>query len=129
MTSTDLQAYALLVMVLKVEAPYDTGRLSQKGIRMVDDSEGMHLRVGHDSDREFADYAIYTEEPWVSPKWNGKKNPNEGWIERAIMRAKPMIEDVYKGMDVDAFNALMDDLQLEYNKDSVRAHNKGGGLR
>ena len=33
-------------------------------------------------DEEVAPYAVYTNEPWVSPHWNGKKNPNEGWWER-----------------------------------------------
>lgn len=26
-----------------------------------------------------APYMPYTNEEWVSPKWNGAKNPNEGW--------------------------------------------------
>jgi hypothetical protein len=25
----------------------------------------------------------YTNEPWVSPKWNGKPNPNEAWWQYA----------------------------------------------
>lgn len=32
--------------------------------------------------RNIAPYAKYTEYPWVSPYWGGKKNPNEGWWER-----------------------------------------------
>lgn len=34
-------------------------------------------------DESIAPYVPYTNEPWVSKKWNGKKNPNEGWFERA----------------------------------------------
>ena len=30
-------------------------------------------------DKEIAPYVYYTNEPWVSPRWHGKKNPNEGW--------------------------------------------------
>lgn len=30
---------------------------------------------------DIAPYNVFTNEPWLSPKWNGKKNPNEGWIE------------------------------------------------
>lgn len=26
-----------------------------------------------------ASYAVYTEYPWISPRWHGRKNPNEGW--------------------------------------------------
>lgn len=30
-----------------------------------------------------APYAVYTNEPWISPFWKGLKNPNEKWFERA----------------------------------------------
>lgn len=32
--------------------------------------------------QDIAPYAPYTIEKWVSPKWNGKQNPNEGWWDR-----------------------------------------------
>ena len=28
------------------------------------------------------EYAAYTEYPWLSSHWHGKKNPNESWIRR-----------------------------------------------
>lgn len=34
-------------------------------------------------DDKIAPYVPYTNEPWVSPYWGGKKNPNEGWFGRA----------------------------------------------
>lgn len=30
------------------------------------------------------DYIVYTNEPWISPKWKGHKNPNEGWVKKAV---------------------------------------------
>jgi hypothetical protein len=33
---------------------------------------------------EEAPYAVYTNEVWVAPRWNGKKNPNEHWIDNAV---------------------------------------------
>ncbi len=33
-------------------------------------------------DPAVAPYCYYTDEPWTSPKWKGKKNPNEGWWDR-----------------------------------------------
>ena len=30
-------------------------------------------------DESIAPYMPFTNEIWVSPKWNGKKNPNEHW--------------------------------------------------
>lgn len=34
-------------------------------------------------DDNIAPYVPYTNEKWVSPKWRGHKNPNEGWFDRA----------------------------------------------
>ena len=33
-------------------------------------------------DESIAPYVPYTNEPWISPRWHGKKNPNEGWWQR-----------------------------------------------
>ncbi len=33
-------------------------------------------------DQNIAPYVAYTNEPWISPRWHGKKNPNEGWWQR-----------------------------------------------
>ena len=35
-------------------------------------------------DAKIAPYVVYTNEPWISPKWRGAKNPNEKWFERAV---------------------------------------------
>lgn len=32
-------------------------------------------------DEQIAPYVWFTQLPWLSPRWNGKKNPNEGWFE------------------------------------------------
>ena len=29
-----------------------------------------------------APYFPYTNEPWTAPRWHGKKNPNEGWVQK-----------------------------------------------
>lgn len=33
------------------------------------------------------DYAPYTTYAWVSPRWKGAKNPNEGWVQRLTIQA------------------------------------------
>lgn len=33
---------------------------------------------------EQAYYMPYTNERWISPRWKGKKNPNERWFDEAI---------------------------------------------
>lgn len=39
-------------------------------------------------DQKIAPYAPYVNEKWVSPKWHGRQNPNEGfWKEVFIMLA------------------------------------------
>lgn len=35
-------------------------------------------------DESIAPYVPYTNEPWLSDKWHGKKNPNEGWWQRFV---------------------------------------------
>ena len=36
-------------------------------------------------DEDIAPYMPFTNEPWISPKWRGAKNPNEGWFPRAVL--------------------------------------------
>lgn len=31
-----------------------------------------------------ADYMPYTNEKWISPRWHGKKNPNESWWDLCV---------------------------------------------
>ena len=73
----------------------------------------MCVEIGHETSKLLGEYAIYTNEPWISPKWGGKQNPNQGWIERGIEKALPLIRQVYSGMTIDDFNDLMDDLQRQ----------------
>lgn len=71
-------------------APYDTGNLAMNSIRIV----GNSVVIGGE---DIAPYAPYTNEPWSSEKWKGKKNPNEGWVQRAIEEALPIIQRVLSG--------------------------------
>lgn len=83
------EALNILKLVLQARAPYDTGNLAINSIRIV----GNAVYIGG----EIADYAIYTNEPWVSSKWNGAKNPNEGWVQAAIHEAVPVIQMALNG--------------------------------
>lgn len=106
-------AYNVLVMALKSVCPYRTGNLERNGIRVKIDNGTMCVVVGHDTSKLLGEYAVYTNEPWISPKWGGKQNPNQGWIERGIEKSLPLIRQVYSGMTIDDFNDLMDDLQKQ----------------
>ena len=92
LTFEQRKAFALeyLKDVLKVFAPKDTTNLSVNGIRIADND---YILIGG----EVAPYAVYTNEAWVSERWNGRKNPNEGWINRAIESALPMLVNIMGG--------------------------------
>ena len=106
------QVAEYLKMLLKVNCPKDTTNLSRSiNIQYVEEGKA-RIVIGH----EDADYAIYTNEPWTSDKWGGKKNPNEGWIEETIAQATPMIQQIMSGeMSVDEVNRLIEGYDEEYN--------------
>lgn len=113
MNNRDIMAYNVLLMALKSVCPYRTGNLERNGIRVKIENGSMCVEIGHDTSKVLGEYAVYTNEPWISPKWGGKQNPNQGWIERGIEKALPLIRQVYSGMTIDDFNDLMDDLQKQ----------------
>ncbi len=76
------QACFILKLVLRARAPYDTGNLAINSIRIVENA----VVIGG---TDVANYAIYTNEPWIN---RPGKNPNEGWVQRAIMEAAPLIQ-------------------------------------
>lgn len=58
--------------------PVDKDNMRGNGTRL--ESRGNNVYVIRVS-VAIAPYLPYTNEPWISPRWNGKKNPNEGWFE------------------------------------------------
>lgn len=83
-------ALEYLKEVLRVFAPKDTTNLAVNGIRI---AENDYILIGG----EVAPYAVYTNEQWISKKWNGKTNPNQGWINNAIQSAVPMLVNIMGG--------------------------------
>jgi hypothetical protein len=65
---------------LKSVSPYDTGNLRYNAIKIIKHSNSKYEIL---IDGRIAPYAVYTNEKWISPKWNGRKNPNEKWIDMA----------------------------------------------
>ena len=66
---------------IKELAPVDTGNLRYNAIVKV--RQGLD-RIEIYVDLPTAPYMPYTNEPWLSDKWNGKKNPNEAWWNNAV---------------------------------------------
>ena len=80
---------------LRSFCPVDTGNLKYNAIRFnYVDNETFEIYV----DESIAPYMPYTNEPWVSAKWNGKKNRNEGWFERATEAVANYIAEQLKGV-------------------------------
>lgn len=104
------QASKYLQSVLKLFAPKDTGNLSLNAIRLsqVAPNEWQIIIGG-----EIAPYAVYTNEKWQSQKWQGKRNPNEGWVERAIESAKPNLNLILGGkITISELDTLIKEQQL-----------------
>lgn len=79
---------------LRKRAPKRTGNLAYNGVRLVFVSNKEALLY---VDEAIAPYMPYTNEPWVSPYWNGKKNPNEGWFDRSVEVIAEMLNGLAKG--------------------------------
>ncbi len=65
---------------VKVVAPYDTGNLSRNAINGIYTNTNTYVIS---VDEDIAPYMPFTNEPWISKRWHGKKNPNEGWWQDA----------------------------------------------
>lgn len=74
------QIVSFAFKLLQSRAPKDTGNLRYNSMRLTFDSEGATITV----DQSIAPYMPYTNEPWVSPKWNGRQNPNQYWFDRGF---------------------------------------------
>ena len=59
-------------------APKDTWNLAVNALKLEETETGYVIYV----DSAVAPYMVCTEGPWTSTRWNGKKNPNEGWFRR-----------------------------------------------
>ena len=82
------------VEYLRKVAPRDTGNLAENAIRYeFEDDNTARIYV----DQTIAPYMVYTNEPWLSPKWHGKKNPNENWFETAAADIAEQLATAVKG--------------------------------
>lgn len=75
--------------ILRDAAPYRTGNLRYNAIKLKMLGNTCRLYV----DETIAPYMKYTNEPWE----NGKKNPNEGWFDRAVEKIARHIAERTRG--------------------------------
>lgn len=83
----------ILETACRIYAPKDTGNLSINAIKSVYEDGVWQVVIGG----ELAPYAVYTNDPWVSPHWKGATNPNENWIQNAIEAVRPAIIGIFEG--------------------------------
>ena len=89
------------VATMRELAPKDTMNLAYNAIKVEFRDNGtcvIHVDLG------IAKYMPFTTLPWTSPKWNGKKNPNEGWWENAAAVVLKQIANELKGEVNDVTN-------------------------
>lgn len=55
--------------------PWDVGNMATHGLQYERLNGVFHIYM----DMDEVPYVPYTNEPWTAARWNGKKNPNEGW--------------------------------------------------
>lgn len=72
-----LEARALVLIMQ--QAPVKTGKLMRSIKTERNNKGGFRVYV----DTSLAPHMKYTENPWTDSKWNGRKNPNEGWFKEA----------------------------------------------
>ena len=112
MRDYQLEACRIIEVALKAAAPYDTGNLALNSIRIQSDHSAV-LIGGED----VAPYAVYTNEPWLSEKWGGKVNPNEGWVQNTLQNAAPVIQKTLSGsLTQEEYNELL----AKYNDEIER---------
>lgn len=82
------------VYAFKPRTPRDTGNLRHNATRVIMvDENTTKIYV----DAAIAPYVVYTNEPWISPYWKGKKNPNQWWFEAATLAVAQYIATTLGG--------------------------------
>lgn len=113
----EMAVYAAWWQVV-VAAPIDTGNLAYNSIKLERTTTGYVIYV----DSAIAPYMVYTEEPWISPYWRGKKNPNEGWFKRVAEDIAEYIRQIFNGEKDEEVNSWLD----KYQWAETEGENKNG---
>lgn len=87
----DLAIQAALMRGREEIVPINKKKVSTRGNLRYNATDMMRINestweiyVSGDGEHGIAPYAPFTNEPWLSPRWGGKQNPNEGWFGRFV---------------------------------------------
>lgn len=85
-------AQDIILAHLRVYCPFDTGTLSGS---ITPDNNSLVITIGNEN----VQYAPFTNESWdnFDPPLKGHKNPNEGWINKALDAALPIVDKFLAG--------------------------------
>lgn len=89
-----------IVANFRKRAPKDTGNLAYNGVQFAYLGNGKwEIWVSDEIGSGIAPYMKYTNENWnnFAPPLQGKKNPNEGWWDKACEEAIDMFCTALKG--------------------------------
>jgi len=86
--------------IFSANCPYDKGNLL-RAIKLEYHIDDMGFDIIIDKD-----YMVYTNETWISPKWNGRNNPNERWFNDAFALATDYIGRAISGNMNEDFSDL-----------------------
>ncbi len=74
--------------------PRDTGNMAYMALQYEIQNGILAITINPD----IAPYVPYTNEPWLSERWHGKKNPNEGWWDRFVAEFTKRLANKLKGV-------------------------------
>lgn len=74
--------------------PRDTGNMAYMALQYEIQNGILAITINPD----IAPYVPYTNEPWLSERWHGKKNPNEGWWDRFVAEFAKRLANKLKGV-------------------------------
>lgn len=73
--------------------PYDTGNMHDTIHHDIINANECTVTIGG----EDAPYAVYTNERWIAPRWRGRDNPNEKWIDSGVHTFAILLAQQLKG--------------------------------
>lgn len=85
-------AQDIILAHLRVYCPVRTGNLAAT---ITPDNNSLVITIGDEN----VQYAPFTNESWdnFAPPLKGHKNPNEGWINKALDAALPIVDKFFAG--------------------------------
>lgn len=106
-------AASYLSQMLCLHAPKDTWNLTFNGIALRQVSpKHWQIIIGGEN----APYAVFTNEAWIGDRWNGKKNPNEGWVENTIELGRGFIQSIMNGaVSLEELKAVDEEIDNQIN--------------